>query len=114
MSVLRTNNSYLVDKKQKILKVLKSSWYTRVGGGIMKVSEYYDTPIYSDRGRYVGEVQDVVLDFDEGEILGLGFGHNEGKVTTVPYDSIMAIGDIILVRTGKARAAAALEEESES
>lgn len=81
----------------------------------MKVSEYYDIPIYSDRGRYVGEVQDIVLDFDEGKILGLGFGHKKGKVTTVPYDSIMAIGDIVIVSTGKGRpAAAALEKESES
>lgn len=70
----------------------------------MKVSEYYDMPIYSDRGNYVGEVQDVVLDLDEGKVLGLGFGKREGKVTTVPYDSVMAIGDIILVRSEKTKA----------
>ncbi|KXB05689.1 hypothetical protein AKJ50_00190 [candidate division MSBL1 archaeon SCGC-AAA382A13] len=80
----------------------------------MRVSEYYDIPIYSDKGRYVGEVQDVVLDFDEGEVLGLGFGHKEGKVTTVPYDSVMAIGDIVLVSTGKARTRKKIEKEAES
>ncbi len=80
----------------------------------MKVSEYYDIPIYSDKGRYVGEVQDVVIDFDEGNVLGLGFGQKEGKVTTVPYDSVMAIGDIVIVKTGKGRKPATFEEESES
>lgn len=80
----------------------------------MKVSEYYDMPIYSDKGRYVGEVQDVVLDFDKGKVLGLGFGEKEGRVTTVPYESVMAIGDIILVRSKKARTPASSEEELES
>lgn len=80
----------------------------------MKVSEYYDLPIYSDKGRYVGEVQDVVLNLDKGEILGLGFGQEEGKVRTVPYEHVMAIGDIVIVRTGKGRMPASAEEETES
>ena len=77
----------------------------------MKVSEYYDMEIYSDKGNYVGEVQDVVLDFDEGDILGLGFGKREGKVTTIPYESVMAIGDIILVRSGRTERKVPEEEE---
>ena len=80
----------------------------------MKVSEYYDIPIYSDNGRYVGEVQDVVLDFEQGSILGLGFGHKGGKVTTVPYESVMAINDIAIVKTGKGRSAEDLKEEAET
>lgn len=80
----------------------------------MRASEYYDMPIYSDNGRYVGEVQDVVLDLDEGNVLGLGFGKREGKVTTVPYESIMAIGDIILVRSERTSVTPSPEEESES
>lgn len=79
----------------------------------MKVSEYYDMPIYSDRGRYVGEVQDIVLDLEKGEILGLGFGERESKVTTVPYSNVMAIGDIILVKSGR-RKSATVKEEPES
>lgn len=80
----------------------------------MKISEYYDMPIYSDGAKYVGEVQDVVLDLDEGKVLGLGFGEREGKVTTVPYDNVMAIGDIILVRSRETSKMAPPEEESES
>ncbi len=55
--------------------------------------------IYSDRARYVGVVQDVVLDDVEGRILGLAFGRRGETVTTIPYDSVMAIGDIVLVRS---------------
>ncbi len=68
----------------------------------MKVSEYYEMPIYSDNGNYIGEVQDIVLDLENGDILGLGFGKREGKVTTIPYDSVTAIGDIIIVQSGRA------------
>jgi len=49
----------------------------------------------------VGEVEDLVVDDREGVIAGLAFGRREGKVTSVPYSSIMAIGDIVLVRTKK-------------
>jgi len=65
------------------------------------MSEYYGMRIYSDRARYVGEVEDLVVDDREGVIAGLAFGRREGKVTSVPYSSIMAIGDIVLVRTKK-------------
>lgn len=80
----------------------------------MRVSEYYEMPIYSDKGRYVGEVQDVVLNLDEGSILGLGFGKREGKVTTIPYESVTAIGDIIIVRSKRQRKVAEAEEDLES
>lgn len=80
----------------------------------MRASEYYDRPIYSDKGRYVGEVKDVVLNLDSGEILGLGFGQKQGKVRTVPYESITAIGDIVIVKSGRTRAPVQPEEESES
>ncbi|KXB06606.1 hypothetical protein AKJ52_01985, partial [candidate division MSBL1 archaeon SCGC-AAA382C18] len=33
--------------------------------------------------------------------LGLGFGKREGKVTTIPYESVTAIGDIIIVKSGR-------------
>jgi sporulation protein YlmC with PRC-barrel domain len=65
------------------------------------MSEYYGMRIYSDRARYVGEVEDVVIDDREAAIVGLAFGRREGKVTSIPYNSIMAIGDIVLVQTKK-------------
>ena len=65
------------------------------------MSEYFGMRIYSDRARYVGEVEDLVIDDKEGVVAGLAFGRREGKVTSIPYDSVMAIGDIVLVRTKK-------------
>jgi sporulation protein YlmC with PRC-barrel domain len=80
----------------------------------MRVSEYYGMNIYSDRAHYVGSVQDVVLDDEEGRIIGLAFGQREDKVTTVPYDSIMAIGDIVLVKSKQLTPESEEEEEEEA
>jgi sporulation protein YlmC with PRC-barrel domain len=58
--------------------------------------------IYSDKARYVGIVEDVLIDDEEGSIVGLAFARKAGKVTSIPYSGIMALGDIVLVRTKKA------------
>jgi sporulation protein YlmC with PRC-barrel domain len=66
-----------------------------------RVSEYYNMNIYSDRARYIGKVLDVVIDDKEGVVAGLAFGQQGSKITSVPYNSIMAIGDIVLVHSKK-------------
>ena len=72
-----------------------------------KVSEVYGMRIYSDRARYVGSIEDAVIDDKGGAIVGLVFGHREGKAISIPFDSIMAIGDIVLVYSKKAEKAGA-------
>jgi sporulation protein YlmC with PRC-barrel domain len=47
----------------------------------------------------VGIVNDVVLDFDRGEIFGLAVGQEAGvQNTAVPFKDVVAVGDIIIVR----------------
>lgn len=67
----------------------------------MKVSEYYGLDMYSDRGNYIGEVQEVMLDLAEGEVVGLVFERDEERNKMVPYRNVMAVGDLILVSTKK-------------
>ncbi len=64
----------------------------------MRVSDYYGKDIYSDRGYYVGEVQEVMLDPDESELVGLTIGTtDEGGHRLVPYEWVSAVGEIIIV-----------------
>ncbi len=65
----------------------------------MKISDYYNMNIYSDKASFVGQVQDVVISDEEGRVIGLAFEQRGDKVATIPYDSIMAIGDIVLVKS---------------
>lgn len=64
--------------------------------------------IYSDRAKYIGAVEDIVLEDREGTIVGLVFGRKAGKALTIPYSNIMSLGDIVLVyskrETGEATA----------
>ncbi len=67
-----------------------------------RLSELYGTRIYSDRARFVGTIEDAVIDDKEGTVVGFVFGRKEGKAISIPYNGIMAIGDIVLVYSKKA------------
>ncbi len=69
-----------------------------------RLSELNGMRIYSDKARYVGAVEDTLLDDKEGLVIGLVFGRRGGKSLTVPYNSIMAIGDIVLVYSKRTEA----------
>ncbi len=67
---------------------------------VRRISKFYDKMIYNLRGKYVGNVEDVVLDLTQGKILGLDIGKSKkkGKSRAIPYESIYAMSDIILVQ----------------
>ncbi|MEW6593129.1 MAG: PRC-barrel domain-containing protein [Candidatus Hadarchaeota archaeon] len=67
-----------------------------------RLMELQGMKVYSDRAKYVGTVEDAVVDDKEGLVVGLVFGHKAGKALTIPYGSIMAVGDIVLVFSKKA------------
>jgi sporulation protein YlmC with PRC-barrel domain len=72
-----------------------------------RLSELYGARIYSDRARLVGTIDDIVVDDKEGTVVGFVFGRREGKVITIPFNNIMAIGDVVLVHSKKAEQAGA-------
>jgi len=72
-----------------------------------KMSQFFGMRIYTDKARYLGDIKDLILDDKEGVVSGLAWGYRAGKALVIPYDSIMAIGDIVLVRGKKTQAAGA-------
>ncbi|MBC7218960.1 MAG: PRC-barrel domain-containing protein [Hadesarchaea archaeon] len=71
-----------------------------------RLSELNGLKVYSDRARYVGTVEDAVIDDKEGAVVGLVFGRKGDKVLSIPYSNIMAIGEIVLIQSKKEEAAA--------
>jgi len=71
-----------------------------------KLTELNGMKVFSDRARYIGTVQDAVVDDKEGAIVGLVFERKGSKALSIPYGSIMAICDIILVQSKKVEAVA--------
>jgi len=66
----------------------------------MRISNYFGLKIYNDKAEYVGIVNDVVLEFNKGEIFGLAVGQEVGiENTAIPYNDVLAVGDIVLVKS---------------
>jgi len=61
--------------------------------------------VYTQKGIFVGKVDDCVLDPENGIISGLALGNvnkelfdQKGKGIVVPYRWITAVGDIVIMR----------------
>jgi len=72
-----------------------------------RLSELYGMRIYSDRAHSIGTIEDAIIDDKEGMVAGFVFGRKEGKAISIPYNCIMAIGDVVLVSSKKAEQAGA-------
>ncbi len=72
----------------------------------MKLSEIYRMDIYSDSGQYLGEVQDIIVDLEKGEVsrllmIPMKSVKSDVRRTlmqkSVMYKSVKNIGDVVLV-----------------
>lgn len=61
--------------------------------------------VYTQKGIFVGKVDDAVLDTENGIISGLALGgvnkelfDQKGKGIVIPYRWITAVGDIVIMR----------------
>lgn len=61
--------------------------------------------VYTQKGVFVGKVDDAVLNPDQGVVSGLALGSvnknlfdQKGKGVVIPYRWITAVGDIILMK----------------
>ncbi len=71
----------------------------------IEISSLLDLDVYTQKGIFVGRVDDAVLDPDQGTISSLALGrvnrslfNFDAKRVVIPYDWVTAIGDIILMR----------------
>jgi len=71
-----------------------------------QITELFGLQIYTDKGMFIGEVDDVVIDVDQKKIESLVVGKvNEDlfelknfKGLKIPYRIISAIDDIVIIR----------------
>lgn len=64
---------------------------------VMRLSKLYGKQIYNTKGNYVGYVDEVLINIDRGRgrVIALGL---PGERVGIPYERVIAIGDIVLVR----------------
>lgn len=73
----------------------------------MKVSKVYGMDIYTDAGKFLGRVQDVLIDLEQGKIVRLvmeplsNISRDEAKrilrERSVLYSSVKNIEDVVVV-----------------
>ena len=71
-----------------------------------QITDLFGLQIYTDKGMFVGEVEDVVIDVDNKKMEGIVVGKvndqlfelKNYKGLKIPYRIISAIDDIVLIR----------------
>lgn len=74
-----------------------------------KLSRLYGMEIFTDTGKFLGNVQDFILDFESGEVLRIltepmPGGRDEVKrmlrEKSIMYKSVKSVEDVIVVMKG--------------
>jgi sporulation protein YlmC with PRC-barrel domain len=72
---------------------------------ISEISTLFGLKVYTDEGRYVGKVDDVVIDIDRRQIKGLAVGdYNKTLIDSkalgviIPYRFVKSVGDIVIIK----------------
>lgn len=70
-----------------------------------EVSTLFGLNIYTEKGIYIGKVDDVVLEVNEKKTTGIAatklnpnMFDSENKGIVVPFRLVTAVGDVILIR----------------
>ena len=70
-----------------------------------EITSLLDQEVYTQKGIFVGRVDDAVLDYENGVVSGLALGDvnkelfdQKGKGVVIPYRWVTAVGDIIIIR----------------
>ncbi len=70
-----------------------------------EVSTMFGLNVYTDRGIYIGKVNDVVLEVSEKKVSGLAVSRLNPEMfdtsktgVVIPYRWVTAVGDVVLIR----------------
>ncbi len=71
-----------------------------------EVSTLFGLNVYTNKGVYIGKVNDVMLEVSDRKVAGLAvsrlnpdvFDTSSGKGVVIPYRWVTAVGDVVLIR----------------
>ncbi|MGC8608680.1 MAG: PRC-barrel domain-containing protein [Thermoplasmata archaeon] len=70
----------------------------------MLATDFKDLPVYTNRGEFLGKVDDVIIDFDKNVIHGVFLSKTSEKLVkngepmSIPLNYIKAMGDAIILK----------------
>ncbi len=84
-----------------------------------EISILFGLNVYTEKGLYVGRVDDVQIDVEEKKVVGLAISRlnpdlfdETNKGVILPYRWVTAVGDIVLIRQVADQFKSPQEEES--
>jgi len=93
---LSRTNAKLISRTPNLIMGLKMN---------AEITSLLDQEVYTQKGVFVGRVDDAVLDADKGVISGLALGDvnkdlfdQKSKGIVIPYRWVTAVGDIIIIK----------------
>lgn len=63
----------------------------------VRVSNLYDKEVFSSSGNHLGRIENVMIEAREGRISAILLKGSTG----IPYEKVMAIGDVVIVQSTK-------------
>ncbi len=71
-----------------------------------EVSTLFGLNMYTNKGIYIGKVNDILLEVNDKKVVGLAVGKlnpdvfdtSSSKGVVIPYRWVTAVGDVVLIR----------------
>ncbi|MCS7130121.1 MAG: PRC-barrel domain-containing protein [Archaeoglobaceae archaeon] len=70
-----------------------------------EITTFFGMRVYTDEGRYVGKIEDVIIESDSNSITGIvvvdynkALIDKTSKGVVIPYRIVRSVGDIVLIR----------------
>jgi sporulation protein YlmC with PRC-barrel domain len=85
-----------------------------------EISELIGLQVYTSKGIYLGNVNNLIIDVNASKVEGLFIGDTnpllveDSKNVSVPFRWIQSIGDIVILRYFPGRVAIKVEPEGET
>jgi len=72
---------------------------------IGEITTFFGLRVFTDEGRYVGKIEDVIVDPEARIVTGLAVVdynkaiiNSKAKGVIIPYRIVKAVGDIVIIR----------------
>lgn len=75
-----------------------------------EITSLFGLDVYTDQGKHVGKINDVVLDSDDRRVTGLAVSDVnpdlfdvESRGIIIPYRWVLSVGDVVVIKQTSGR-----------
>jgi sporulation protein YlmC with PRC-barrel domain len=71
---------------------------------LVEITELFGIKVYSHKGTYIGDISDIIIDFDRGSIYGVYLEKSNpdlvenGAAISIPFRMVKSVDEIMLLK----------------